>query len=128
MDYGDTRTRRALWEIFDVAKDKTGFDAAREKVTVKVYPRKDGCEVVVDAGCREDAGFLYFETSDALLDAIAAARSIGISQDAELYHGGGWALFSEDERLISAACEWSSEPPLSARDVRAWWEKTTLHI
>ncbi|MBR6769179.1 MAG: adaptor protein MecA [Clostridia bacterium] len=48
MDYDTTETRRALWCILDEAKKKTGFDAAKEKVFVQLYPSANGgCEMYV---------------------------------------------------------------------------------
>ncbi len=48
IDYDNTETRRAFWSILDEAKHKTGFDAAKDKVYVQVYPsRSGGCEIYV---------------------------------------------------------------------------------
>lgn len=48
IDYDNTETRRVLWNILDLAKHKTGFDAAHEKVYIQVYPsRGGGCELFV---------------------------------------------------------------------------------
>ena len=48
IDYDNTETRRALWSILDLAKHKTGFDAAKRRVSIQVYPsRGGGCEMFV---------------------------------------------------------------------------------
>ena len=48
IDYDNTETRRALWSILDLAKHKTGFDAAQNRVYIQVYPsRGGGCEMFV---------------------------------------------------------------------------------
>lgn len=48
IDYDSTETRRAFWSILDEVKHKTGFDAARQKVFVQLYPSKEGgCEMFV---------------------------------------------------------------------------------
>ncbi|MBO7740095.1 MAG: adaptor protein MecA [Clostridia bacterium] len=48
IDYDTTETRRAFWGILDEAKKRTGFDAAKEKVFVQLYPAKNGgCEMYV---------------------------------------------------------------------------------
>ncbi len=48
IDYDNTETRRAFWQILDEAKHKTGFDAASDKVFIQVYPsRSGGCEMYV---------------------------------------------------------------------------------
>ncbi len=48
IDYDNTETRRAFWQILDEVKHKTGFDAAGEKVFIQLYPSKEGgCEMYV---------------------------------------------------------------------------------
>lgn len=48
IDYDNTETRKAFWDILDEAKHKTGFDAASERVFIQVYPSKEGgCELYV---------------------------------------------------------------------------------
>ncbi len=48
IDYDNTETRSAVWQILDEAKHKTGFDAGPEKIFVQVYPGKSGgCEMYV---------------------------------------------------------------------------------
>jgi len=48
IDYDNTETRRAFWNILDDAKHKTGFDAASDRVFIQVYPSKNGgCEMFV---------------------------------------------------------------------------------
>ncbi len=47
-DYDTTEMRHALWSILDEAKRRTGFEAARDKLLVQLYPSKDGgCELFV---------------------------------------------------------------------------------
>lgn len=48
VDYDTTEARRAFWSILDEAKRQTGFDAAKDKVLIQLYPSKDGgCELFV---------------------------------------------------------------------------------
>lgn len=48
IDYNNTKTRKAIWEIFDRAKSQLGFDAAKSKLRIKVYPLSDGgCDMYV---------------------------------------------------------------------------------
>jgi len=55
IDYDNTETRRAFWSILDEAKHKTGFDAARDRVFIQVYPSKSGgCELYVTKLARSD--------------------------------------------------------------------------
>ena len=42
LDYKNTETRRAVWEILDTAKQKTGFDAAAGKIRIDALPSKSG--------------------------------------------------------------------------------------
>lgn len=66
IDYDNTETRRAFWDILDAAKHKTGFDAASDRVFIQVYPSKSGgCEMYVtklmkrDEAIRRDDMKLY---------------------------------------------------------------------
>lgn len=48
IDYKNTETRRAFWNILDEAKHKTGFDAASDRVYIQYYPIKNGgCEMYI---------------------------------------------------------------------------------
>ena len=48
VDYDNTETRKAFWSILDEVKQKTGFDAASQKIFVQLYPsKKGGCEMYV---------------------------------------------------------------------------------
>ena len=48
IDGSTTEARKALWSILDRAKRETGFDAARSRVEIQVYPEKNGgCELFV---------------------------------------------------------------------------------
>ena len=48
LDYDNTETRTALRSILDEVRQRTGFDAAAERVMIQVYPcRSGGCEMFV---------------------------------------------------------------------------------
>ncbi len=48
LNYENTETRRAVWQILDEAKQQTGFDAASDRVLIQVYPsRAGGCELYI---------------------------------------------------------------------------------
>ena len=48
FDYDNTRGRKVIWELFDKAREETGFDASKEKVYIQLYPmEKGGCELFV---------------------------------------------------------------------------------
>ncbi len=102
MDYDNTETRRAFWEILDEAKQKTGFDAAKERVFVQVYPsRGGGCEMyVTKVGTlfekegvgekppprrRPRVGIYRFLSLDGLLSACAVLHAQGYSEESAAY-------------------------------------------
>ena len=48
LNYENTETRRAVWQILDEAKHRTGFDAASDRVLIQAYPsRAGGCELYI---------------------------------------------------------------------------------
>ena len=48
LDYENTETRKAIWNILDYAKHETGFDAAIGKIRIEVYPEKSGgCAIYI---------------------------------------------------------------------------------
>ncbi len=42
LDYENTETRKAIWNILDYAKHETGFDAAQGRICIEVFPEKNG--------------------------------------------------------------------------------------
>ena len=94
MDYDNTETRRAFWDILDHAKQVTGFDAAGDRVFVQLYPsKKGGCEMYVTK-----LGLICAERREGERTRIPhtraphTAHTVGVATDAA--HGGG-----ERERL-----------------------------
>lgn len=72
IDYDNTETRRAFWNILDEAKHQTGFDAASERVFVQLYPSKEGgCEMYVTK-----LGFASAANSRALPPGGASRRGV----------------------------------------------------
>lgn len=48
IDYDNTETRRVFWTLLDEVKNKTGFDAAKTRIFIQIYPMRDGgCELYV---------------------------------------------------------------------------------
>ncbi len=48
IDYDTTETRRVVWSLLDEVKKQSGFDAAKSKIFVQIYPSRDGgCEMYV---------------------------------------------------------------------------------
>ncbi|MBQ4556298.1 MAG: adaptor protein MecA [Clostridia bacterium] len=48
LDYENTETRRAIWNILDEAKRSLGFEAARDSLYIQAYRSKcGGCELFV---------------------------------------------------------------------------------
>lgn len=104
IDYDNTETRRALWEMFDEAKHRTGFDAASGKICIKVYPEKSGgCEIYITkldidlpesnmpcvkeipAVCAEAKATYVFESIDLLLLACRALTLNGVPTQSSAY-------------------------------------------
>lgn len=82
IDYDNTETRRAFWDILDTAKHKTGFDAASDRVFIQVFPSKGGgCEMYVTKLVKSDNTKLYdkktmTETVQVNLEAACRDREI----------------------------------------------------
>ncbi len=100
MDYDNTETRKALWQILDEAKKETGFDAAKDRVFVQVYPGKGGgCEMfVTKVGAFSEAGaerrpaetakrrnIYMFDSLETLLMMCDKLRTLGYSDTSEAY-------------------------------------------
>ncbi len=48
IDYDTTETRRVVWSLLDDVKKQSGFDAAKSRIFVQIYPSRDGgCELYV---------------------------------------------------------------------------------
>jgi len=48
LDYDNTETKYALWSILKEAKTQTGFDTAKERLYIRVYPQPGGgCDMFV---------------------------------------------------------------------------------
>ena len=115
IDYDNTETRRAFWQILDEAKHKTGFDAASEKVFIQVYPsRGGGCEMYVtklgalSSALPEDAlsrktnfsmlrgriGIYHFENIEDVITVCKKLKIMGYVLESGLYYSdsGGYDL------------------------------------
>lgn len=107
MDYANTETRRAIWQILDEAKQETGFDAAAGRLLIQAYPmREGGCELYVtrlphpaaqhgseEGGTgemRETEGMYAFSSLERLLEACAALQR-------RTYRGESSAFLGEGE-------------------------------
>ncbi|MBR5527608.1 MAG: adaptor protein MecA [Clostridia bacterium] len=48
IDYSNTKTKRFIWEILDIAYVQTGFDTCNCKLYVRIFPGNDGgCELFI---------------------------------------------------------------------------------
>ena len=75
FDYDSTKGRRVIWELFDRAREETGFDAAKEKVYIQLFPRDGGCELFVTklddpTGTKECYAFAGFDAFFSALQAV----------------------------------------------------------
>jgi len=75
FDYDSTKGKRILWELFDLAKEETGFDAAGERIYIQLYEKKNGgCEIFVTQLEDESDTESCFVFSD--LESLFAALSL----------------------------------------------------
>ena len=114
MDYSDTSTRRFMWELFDIVKKETGFDAAKQQTTVKVYPKRNGgCELYLLRGERaRDCPFFLFESFDDFLLCREDRRLRDIVLDGEIVPTKDEKLYLKlnslpDERALELLGEYS---------------------
>lgn len=127
IDYNTTKTRKAIWDIFDRARAQTGFDAAKNKIYVKLYPLSDGgCEMYVSKIFgKSDVAFyrtrvarrqmryvgvnqaFYFEDFDGLYN---ACKSLRHNADSALYvapNGGYILLIKKARHSAEETARWS---------------------
>ena len=120
MDYSDTATRRFMWELFDAVKKETGFDAAKQQTTVKVYPKRNGgCELYLLKGReRSYLRFYVFESYDDFLLCRQDKRLSGLLDGAEIITGSDEKLYlrlienndKQSEELLTEYCAaWEDE-------------------
>lgn len=100
LDYDNTETRRAFWNILDEAKHKTGFDAARERIYIQVFPSMGGgCEIfvtrldeakdseaVLEVKTHKSAREIYtFDEINSLLSVCERLQKNGYSGESSVY-------------------------------------------
>ncbi len=138
IDYDCTETRRAFWAILDEAKHKTGFDAARERVFIQMYPsREGGCEMyvtkvgVIPALARDGAlegemriarmGIYSFPSISHLLSFCSAlnARGEGIGESSAYEMDDGSAVLIMKEYRVPSeyADTYASAPEFDGRSL-----------
>lgn len=107
MNYDNTETRRAIWQILDEAKQETGFDAAAGRLVIQVYPsREGGCELYITkiqhtaprdgtrGGNNGEREVLYrFSDMNTLLAACRQLALRGYGRDSAAYAGEGGEYF-----------------------------------
>ena len=129
IDYDNTETRRAFWQILDEAKHKTGFDAARDRVFIQVYPSKSGgCEMYViklknmtqsgemsakgQAQSSGKVGVFSFDGMDVLLPVCKKLHNMGYVRESAAYAGDDGRYYL----VITERCRGQGSPQPSARD------------
>ncbi len=121
LDYGNTETRRILWQILDEAKEKTGFDAAQDKTLVQAYPgRKSGCEIYVtrlgarSGGLRGRHSIFCFSDPADLFTVSRELAHAGTRYDSALYKDEkGYFYLCIKETLVSSIQKEELVTPLS---------------
>ncbi len=94
FDYDSTKGRRVIWELFDRAKEETGFDAAKDRVYIQLYPKNDGSiELFVTKLEKEaeDQDFFIFSDTDSFLEALSLFKDY--EEDAVFYQLKGKEQF-----------------------------------
>ncbi len=86
LDYENTETRKAIWSILDHAKHETGFDAARGRICIEVFPEKNGgCAIYITKLAKNEPS----------CGGIDLAKEKGAGQEVSTIYG-----FEESESLF----------------------------
>ncbi len=94
IDYDNTETRRVFWTLLDEAKRKTGFDAAKSRIFIQIYPSRDGgCELYVSKISRAERDE---ELSSNVLRELSKIKEEAKEKKTQVY------LFDEINSLIAA--------------------------
>ena len=100
FDYDSTKGRRVIWELFDRAREETGFDAASDRIFIQVYPgRHGGCELYITklrtgererigSPLRKTEGLYRFSQLEALLSVCELLHSYGFCGESSAYADG----------------------------------------
>lgn len=84
LDYDSAQGKRVIWELFDRARQETGFEADGEKIYIQLYPtERGGCDLFVtkleSAHSRVCFNFADFDTL------FTALRNGKLPSDSELW-------------------------------------------
>jgi len=118
IDYDNTETRRVFWTLLDEAKRKTGFDAAKSRIFIQIYPGRDGgCELYVSKLSRaekddeislnvlrelskinkeskeEKTSVYLFDGMSELISACRRLKALGYGQSSSAYSEGKRRFF-----------------------------------
>ncbi len=98
LDYENTQTRRAIWNILDEAKRSLGFEAARDSLYIQAYRSKcGGCELFVrrEGEKAVKRQFLFeFDSMEMLLYACARLKNCKAGEG-KAYTGDNGKLYLE---------------------------------
>ncbi len=128
IDYDTTETRRVVWSLLDDVKRQSGFDAAKSRIFVQIYPSIDGgCEMYVSRLGKEEREKSYKPQNDksearrkkncyifsGMNELIAVCRAMlkrGYSGRADLYadETGGFYLCAEPSEQIGFITEFGA--------------------
>ncbi len=114
MDYENTETRSAIWQILDEAKRCANFDVGGERIFLQVYPsRSGGCEMYVTkvgeegahateapppAAKRGRVSVFCFETLELLTTVCRKLCELGYCDESAVYHTeGGYYLMIREQ-------------------------------
>ena len=73
FDYDSSKGKKVIWELFDKAREETGFETEGEKVYIQLYPKaKGGCELFVTKIEPEDSKECFsFSDFDSFFQALS---------------------------------------------------------
>lgn len=101
LDYENTETRRAIWNILDEAKRSLGFEAARDSLYIQAYRSKcGGCELFVRRDVPkfkiEDRHLLFeFDSMELLLIGCLRLNNCGYDGRSTAYAGDNGKFYLE---------------------------------
>ncbi len=112
IDYASTHSRFFIWQLLEQAYIDTGFELGEDKISVKVFPSKDGsCELFISKLCEKNNkdpqrnnGFLAVTRDvDSLFSMCARLKSGG-------FHGKS-SLFVDDKDNFVMTAKYKSGLP-----------------
>lgn len=131
LDYDSARGKKIIWELFDKARQETGFEADGEKIYIQLYPtERGGCELFVTKLEKEAKKECFcFADFDTLFTALTRSP---LPSEAELWkeeRRGKFFVLLPEEKTPVAFCEFGEKVKtpshifLNSRCKKVRWEE-----